>query len=80
MLTGVTKFSQVSVFSGFNQPNDISMDARYDTLCGITEEEIDHYFQEPVAEMARMDGCTEEEEREALRRRFNGYHFSNIFQ
>ena len=77
MLTGVTKFSQVSVFSGFNQPNDISMDARYDTLCGITEEEIDHYFQEPVAEMARMDGCTEEEEREALRRRFNGYHFSN---
>lgn len=76
MLTGVTKFSQVSVFSGFNQPNDISMDARYDTLCGITEEEIDHYFQEPVAEMARMDGCTEEE-REALRRRFNGYHFSN---
>ena len=42
MLTGVTKFSQVSVFSGFNQPNDISMDARYDTLSGITEEEKDH--------------------------------------
>ena len=36
LLTGVTKFSQVSVFSGFNQPKDISMDTRYETLCGIT--------------------------------------------
>ena len=44
LLTGVTKFSQVSVFSGFNQPKDISMDARYETLCGITQEELDSYF------------------------------------
>ena len=36
LLTGVTKFSQVSVFSGFNQPADISMDPRYEYLCGIT--------------------------------------------
>lgn len=35
LLTGVTKFSQVSVFSGFNQPADISMDPRYETLCGL---------------------------------------------
>lgn len=35
-LTGVTKFSQVSVFSGFNQPDDISMTAKYESLCGIT--------------------------------------------
>ena len=40
LLTGVTKFSQVSVFSGFNQPSDISMDEQYETLCGITQEEI----------------------------------------
>lgn len=39
LLTGVTKFSQVSVFSGFNQPNDISMDEHYEALCGITEDE-----------------------------------------
>ena len=44
LLTGVTKFSQVSVFSGFNQPKDISMDRRYEALCGITQEEIDRYF------------------------------------
>ena len=45
-LTGVTKFSQVSVFSGFNQPKDISMDARYESLCGITQKELETYFQE----------------------------------
>lgn len=44
LLTGVTKFSQVSVFSGFNQPKDISMDTRYETLCGITQEELDRYL------------------------------------
>ena len=48
LLTGVTKFSQVSVFSGFNQPNDISMDEQYETLCGITQEELEHYFAGPI--------------------------------
>src|SRR5574344_1355645 len=47
MLTGVTKFSQVSVFSGFNQPEDISMSRQFDALCGITEEEMLKYFREP---------------------------------
>ena len=60
LLTGVTKFSQVSVFSGFNQPKDISMDARYETLCGITQEELDSYFAGPIAEMAATNQCTPE--------------------
>ena len=76
MLTGVTKFSQVSVFSGFNQPDDISMTTQYDSLCGITEEEISKYFAQPVQEMAEVYGCTPVEMREMLRRRFDGYHFS----
>lgn len=75
-LTGVTKFSQVSVFSDFNQPNDISMDAKYDTLCGITDSEIDDYFTQQVAEMADAYGCSAEEMRAMLRKRFDGYHFS----
>ena len=75
-LTGVTKFSQVSVFSGFNQPNDISMDVAYDTLCGITDEEIDKYFSEPVAEMAEMRKISVEEMRRRLRKTYDGYHFS----
>ena len=75
-LTGVTKFSQVSVFSDFNQPNDISMDAKYDTLCGITDTEIDKYFTQQVAGMADVYECSAEEMRTILRKRFDGYHFS----
>ena len=52
LLTGVTKFSQVSVFSGFNQPNDISMDDRYEALCGITEEELYSTFDEQIKAMS----------------------------
>ena len=44
MLTGVTKFSQVSVFSGFNQPNDISMSREFEALCGITKNELSEVF------------------------------------
>lgn len=40
LLTGVTKFSQVSVFSGFNQPKDISMDDNYEAICGISKVEL----------------------------------------
>lgn len=75
-LTGVTKFSQVSVFSGFNQPNDISMSARYDALCGITEEELGRYFVEPVEQMAERYRCTVDQMRLKLKHRYNGYHFS----
>ena len=49
LLTGVTKFSQISVFSGFNQPNDISMNRKFDAICGITEEELHTVFAEPIA-------------------------------
>ena len=76
LLTGVTKFSQVSVFSGFNQPKDISMDARYEALCGITQEELDGYFAEPIADMAAEYRCTPEEMRLKLKSQYDGYHFS----
>lgn len=76
LLTGVTKFSQVSVFSGFNQPDDISMDARYETLCGITQEELDRYFAEEIASMAAEYGDTPEEMRQQLKQQYDGYHFS----
>ena len=74
-LTGVTKFSQISVFSGFNQPDDISMDNTYDTLCGITEEELQSYFHEQIQELAAINKHTTEEMVTMLRKRFDGYHF-----
>lgn len=76
LLTGVTKFSQVSVFSGFNQPADISMDARYETLCGITQEELERYFAEPIEAIARKFGIAAEEMKERLKVQYDGYHFS----
>ena len=76
LLTGVTKFSQVSVFGGFNQPKDISMDARYETLCGITQEELESYFAEPIAEMAKDYRCDTDEMKLRLKKQYDGYHFS----
>ena len=76
LLTGVTKFSQVSVFSGFNQPADISMDPRYETLCGITQQEMEGYFAEAIEEMAGSQGISGDEMRKALKRQYDGYHFS----
>ena len=55
LLTGVTKFSQVSVFSGFNQPRDISLDEQFESLCGITGEELESYFATSIEELARKN-------------------------
>ena len=77
LLTGVTKFSQVSVFSGFNQPNDISMDRDYEALCGITQEELEHYFAEPIEELAQKFRTTVDDMKERLKRQYDGYHFSD---
>jgi len=76
LLTGVTKFSQVSVFSGFNQPADISMDFRYDALCGITEVELYHYFDEPIKELAKAYNVNVDEMKQLLKKQYDGYHFS----
>ena len=75
LLTGVTKFSQVSVFSGFNQPADISMDSRYEALCGVTQAELEHYFSESIQEMAEKEGITADEMMNGLKLQYDGYHF-----
>ena len=75
-LTGVTKFSQVSVFSGFNQPKDITMSAQYETLCGISEKEMEEYFHQQIEEMANENGCSFDEMKYRLKKQYDGYHFS----
>ena len=77
LLTGVTKFSQVSVFSGFNQPDDISYDGRYDALCGITKDELLTIFKEQIKKLGEENGMTEEETIAKLKRKYDGYHFSD---
>ena len=80
LLTGVTKFSQVSVFSDFNQPSDISMSPKYDAICGITVDEMLKYFSKPIEEMAKHYRCTKDEMVALLEKRYDGYHFSDLMQ
>lgn len=77
MLTGVTKFSQISVFSGFNQPKDISMMPSWDAICGITKEELDTLLTQPVQDMAHAMNVPIDGMRSMLTRQYDGYHFSS---
>ena len=75
LLTGVTKFSKVSVFSDLNNIDDISMWAKYATVCGITEQEIRANLDAEVGELAAANGQTKDECYAELCRRYDGYHF-----
>jgi len=75
-LTGVTKFSKVSVFSDLNQLKDITMWQDYSALCGITGEELELYFKDDIQLLADKYGETYDDMRERLRIRYDGYHFS----
>ena len=75
MLTGVTKFGKVSVFSDLNNLNDISMDERFVEVCGITEAELHQYFDEEIDALAQQNRQTKEEAYAELRKRYDGYHF-----
>ena len=76
-LTGVTKFSQVSVFSGFNQPDDISLDEKYESLCGITKEELLTVFDKPIRSLAANKNKSYEDMVAMLTEKYDGYHFSS---
>ena len=75
LLTGVTKFGKVSVFSDLNNLTDISMDESYDTLCGITEEEMHRYFEDSIQKLADRYDISYEEACARLKKRYDGYHF-----
>ena len=74
-LTGVTKFSKVSVFSDLNNLNDISMRAKFSDICGITEKELHAYFEEPLREFAQENGWTYGQTLSKLAEKYDGYHF-----
>ena len=76
MLTGVGKLPQMNVFSGLNNIEDISMNPIYSTICGVTEPELREYFGKGVADLAEANGLTVAETYEALKAKYNGYHFA----
>ena len=75
-ITGVTKFSQLSIFSELNNLNQISMDDEYSGLCGITQEELDTVLRPCVEEYAEHLHITTEEAYASLKKNYDGYHFS----
>ena len=77
LLTGVTKFGKVSVFSDLNNLRDISMEFAYSSICGITEEELHTAMGESIAELGAANGMTVEETKMKLKEMYDGYHFNH---
>ncbi|MDE7441598.1 MAG: ATP-binding protein [Muribaculaceae bacterium] len=78
MLTGVARFSKVSIFSDLNNLRDISFEERFAAICGITSDELDRYFHSGVEAMAEKEGVSYEEVRVQLKRAYDGYHFAKV--
>ena len=74
-ITGVTRFSKVSIFSDLNNFTDISMDPRYVEICGITEQELHDNLDTEVEELALTNDFTMEECYAQLKDYYDGYHF-----
>ena len=75
-LTGITKFSQVSIFSELNNIINISMNDEYAGICGITKEELLTQMSEDIDELAKSQELTREETIVELKENYDGYHFS----
>ena len=75
LLTGVTKFGKVSVFSDLNNLKDISTSPHFHDICGISEAELHRFFDEQVENLAIYNKQTKDEAYEELKRRYDGYHF-----
>jgi len=75
-LTGVSKFSKVSVFSGLNNLNDLTMSNDYSTLLGYTRYELEHYFAKNIQEVANINDLTIDDCYNLIKEWYNGYRFS----
>ena len=76
LLTGVTKFSKVSIFSDLKNLMDISLDKRYAELCGITENEIHTWLEEDLYDLAANTNMSYEQVCTSLKERYDGFHFT----
>lgn len=75
-ITGITKFTQISLFSVLNNLTNISFDAPYAALCGITKDEIKENFMPEITMMGEQNGWSTDETIEQLQAYYDGYHFS----
>ncbi|MDR2708633.1 MAG: AAA family ATPase, partial [Elusimicrobiota bacterium] len=72
-LTGVTKFSGLSLFSGLNNLNDITLDERYSAICGYTQDELETNFDQYIEALANKYGFSKKEILREIRTWYNGY-------
>lgn len=75
-LTGVTKFGQMNVFSGLNNIRDISLNPKFGSICGITQDELLINFQEGISQIAEDRKLGKDEILLLLKKKYDGYHFS----
>ena len=75
-LTGITKFSQLSIFSELNNLKNISMDPAFAAVCGISEDEIKTQMADYLDDFAKAQEISQEEAMEELKKQYDGYHFS----
>lgn len=75
-ITGITKFSQLSIFSAINNLANISMDPEFAAICGITKEELTTTLNQDIELMAEHNGVSKEEMARMLQENYDGYHFT----
>src|SRR5574344_1771979 len=75
-ITGITKFSQLSIFSELNNLTNISMVPKYSAICGITQQELEDNLSEGIKELGENEGKSYEEMLSLFKRNYDGYHFS----
>ena len=78
LLTGVSKFSKVSVFSGLNNLYDITLDRNFSTICGITQDELNIYFDDRLPKIASEYNTTVEELKLRIKEWYNGYSWDGV--
>ncbi len=75
-MTGISKFSQLSIFSELNNITNISMEDEYSSICGISKEELLTYFHDDIEDLAKARKMTFDEAVAQLKFHYDGYHFS----
>ncbi|NQZ08689.1 MAG: ATP-binding protein [Algicola sp.] len=74
-ITGVSKFAKLSVFSGMNNLTDISLNRRYATLCGVTQQELESHFSDAIDELASLELLGSAQMLAKIKHWYNGYQF-----
>ncbi|MBR1402190.1 MAG: AAA family ATPase [Prevotella sp.] len=77
-ITGITKFSQLSIFSTINNLKNVSMRPDFSAICGITENEVKTDFAEDIKHMAELFDCSPEEMFQKIKQMYDGYHFARV--